>query len=145
MLATVERLQVLTESEQLSKMILQTEIADTYRRLYDKLKTDPRTQEKITSFVRMKILYDEVQRFGRYHPDYSRVMKETRKLKRDMDMDENVARFRQAENELQQLLDEISIIIGKSVSEHIKVPTGNPFFDTASSCSGGCSTGGGCG
>ena len=55
-----------------------------------------------------------------------------------MDLDENVAEFRKAENDLQGLLDEVSIIIGHSVSEQIKVPTGNPFF-------GSHSSGGGCG
>ena len=56
----------------------------------------------------------------------------------------NVAAFRKAENALQDILDQISVIVGKSVSPHIKVPTGNPFFDAGSSCSGGCGSGGGC-
>ena len=58
-----------------------------------------------------------------------------------MDLDEHVAQFRRAENALQSLLDEISVIVGHSVSEQIKVPTGNPFFDS----SGGCGSGGSCG
>ena len=60
------------------------------------------------------------------------VMKKVREVKREMDLDENVAQFRRAENDLQSLLDEISVIIGHSVSEHIKVPTGSPFFDSLS-------------
>jgi len=93
----------------------------------------------------MKELYADVQRFGRYHPDYKEIMIKTRERKREMDLDENVANFRRAETELQTLLDEISLIIGRSVSEHIKVPTGNPFFDSGSSCGGGCGSGGACG
>ncbi len=38
--------------------------------------------------------------------------------------------FEVVENELQSILDEVSVLIGRSVSENIKVPTGNPFFDT---------------
>lgn len=145
LLATIERLEVLTAAEDLAKMILQSEAALKYRTAYFKLKHDSETQKKISEFMRMKDLFEDVQRFGRYHPDYKDINKKTREAKREMDLDENVARFRQAENELQQILDEISVIVGKSVSEHIKVPTGNPFFDSGSACSGGCGTGGSCG
>jgi hypothetical protein len=61
-----------------------------------------------------------------------------------MDLDDNVAEFRRSENELQDLLDKVSQIIGHSVSKNVKVPTGNPFF-SGSSCGGGCGTGGSCG
>jgi cell fate (sporulation/competence/biofilm development) regulator YlbF (YheA/YmcA/DUF963 family) len=144
LLATIERIEVLSEAESLAKMILQSEAAEHYQKSYDRLQNDPVTQRRISEFVRMKDLYEDVQRFGRYHPDYKYINQKTREAKREMDLDENVARFRQAENELQQILDEISIVVGKSVSQHIKVPTGNPFFDSGSSCSGGCGSGGGC-
>ncbi|WP_174733810.1 YlbF family regulator [Mesobacillus harenae] len=145
MLATLERLALIEEAEYLVQMILQSEEAEQYRdRLY-KLKNSKESQQKIYSFTVMKERYEEVQRFGRYHPDYKVVMMEVRTLKRELDMDPNVAEFKKAENELQSILDEVSMVIGRSVSEHIKVPTGNPFFDTGSSCGGSCGTGGGCG
>ena len=86
---------------------------------------------------------DYSQLLGLY-AQYKEIMTETRLKKREMDMDENIANFRVAENELQTLLDEVSVLIGRSVSEHIKIPTGNPFFEGAS-CSGGCGSGSGCG
>ncbi|QQZ08061.1 YlbF family regulator [Heyndrickxia vini] len=144
MLATIERLQIITEAEDLAKMILQSEAADEYRKSYIKLYNDSQSQEKIKEFNKMKDLYEDVQRFGRYHPDYKSINIRTRQAKREMDMDENVARFRKAENALQDILDHVSVIVGKSVSQHIKVPTGNPFFAENSSCSGGCGSGGGC-
>ena len=45
---------------------------------------------------------------------------------------------------LQDVMDQISLIIGKSVSEGIKVPVSNPFFSSGSSCGSGCGTGGAC-
>jgi hypothetical protein len=59
-------------------------------------------------------------------------------------MNEQVAALKVAENEYQDLLDEISLIIGHSVSEAVKVPVSNPFFASSSSCGTGCGTGGGC-
>lgn len=145
MLATLERLEILDQAEQLSSIILQSDVVEYYLSCLNKLRTSKETQQKIKAFTKEKELYEEVQRFGRYHPDYQKVMRNIRELKRDMDMDDNVAEFKRAENDLQALLDEVSVIIGKSVSEKIKVPTGNPFFDSSSSCGGGCGSGGSCG
>lgn len=145
MLATLERTEILDQAENIAEMIIQSVEAENYRKSLYRLKTNKETQRKISEFVRMKERYEEVQRFGKYHPDYKHVMKSIRELKRDMDMDVNVAEFRKAENDLQSILDEVSVIIGRSVSHNIKVPTGNPFFDNSSACGSGCGTGGSCG
>lgn len=143
LLATLERIEIMELAERLGEMINQTDIADEYRLYYNRLQTDAMTRQKIDAFVKMKDRYDEVQRFGRYHPDYMHVLRKTRELKREMDMDENVAKFRRIENNLQSLLDEVSKKVGQAVSDHVKIAAGNPFFET--SCGGGCGTGGGCG
>jgi cell fate (sporulation/competence/biofilm development) regulator YlbF (YheA/YmcA/DUF963 family) len=145
-LATSERIELLDHSEHLAKMILKSDIAAKYRVCLYNLQTNKETQRKITQFVSLKDLYEDVQRFGKYHPDYKRIMTQIRVAKREMDLDDNVAAFKLAENDLQGLLDEISVLIGGAVSDQIKVPTGNPFFETSSGCSsGGCGSGGGCG
>ncbi|KSU62400.1 regulator [[Bacillus] enclensis] len=144
MLATIERMEILDSADELSQWILNSDVAENYRKSLYKLRNNDVTQKKIQLFTRMKERYEEVQRFGRYHPDYKTVMKEIRERKREMDMDDNVAEFRRAENELQDLLDKVSLIIGHSVSKNVKVPSGNPFF-SGSSCGGGCGSGGSCG
>ncbi|WP_075981042.1 YlbF family regulator [Bacillus massilinigeriensis] len=144
MLATLESIKILDEANELAKMILESDVAENYRTHLYRMKTNKSTQQKIQAFVKMKDLYEEVQRFGRYHPDYKKVMMSIRETKREMDLDEHVANFKKAENDLQSLLDEVSVIVGHSVSEHIKVPTGNPFFESSCS-SGGCGSGGSCG
>ncbi|GAA0338836.1 regulatory iron-sulfur-containing complex subunit RicF [Bacillus carboniphilus] len=143
MINTLEKVLVTEKAEQLAEMILQSEIAEEYKKAYKKMNSHPVTESKIRRFTELKERYEEVQRFGKYHPDYKWVNKEIREAKREMDLDDRVAEFRRAEMDLQSLLDEISVMIGHSVSEHIKVPTGNPFFDNGS-CSGGCGSGGGC-
>ncbi|KIY21318.1 MULTISPECIES: YlbF family regulator [Mesobacillus] len=131
------------EAEQLVSMILQSDIAEYYRECLYKVKTNAETQRKVREFVDMKDRYEEVQRFGKYHPDYKDIMGKIRLVKRELDIDLVIAEFKKAENDLQSLLDEVSVIIGRSVSDSVKVPTGNPFFE--SSCSGGCGSGGSCG
>ena len=61
----------------------------------------------------MKERYEEVQRFGRYHPDYNIVMKSIRIQKRELDMNEQVAALRLAENDVQHLFDEVGSIVAK--------------------------------
>ncbi|GLB61197.1 YlbF family regulator [Cytobacillus sp. NCCP-133] len=143
MLATLERMAILDKADEIAAMIIESEEANQYRKSLYILKNSRETQRKVKEFVKMKELYEEVQRFGKFHPEYKKVMMSIRELKREMDMDVHVAEFRRAENGLQNLLDEVSVLIGRSVSEHIKVPTGNPFFE--SSCGGGCGNGGSCG
>lgn len=145
MLATIERIELLEKAEELVQMVLESDIAENYRQCLYRVKSSKETQAKVQAFAKMKERYEEVQRFGRYHPDYKEVMGQIRVLKREVDLDDAVAEFKKAENDLQGLLDEISVLIGRSVSDSVKVPTGNPFFDTGSSCGGGCGSGGSCG
>ncbi|WP_419888576.1 YlbF family regulator [Neobacillus niacini] len=143
MLATSERIELLDYAEQLAQMVLKSDIVEQYQICLYNMQNNKDTQEKIHRFVNIKELYEEVQRFGKYHPDYKRVMSQIREYKREMDLDPFVAEFKLAENDLQSLLDEISMLVGGAVSKQIKVPSGNPFFDTGSHGSG-CGGGGSC-
>ncbi|MDT2045674.1 regulator [Priestia aryabhattai] len=145
MLTTMRTIELLDESDALANMVLHSDVAEHYRECLNRLNKDTEAQELIAEFGKMKEQYEDVQRFGKYHPDYKSITKQMRDIKRSVDLQHTIAAFKKAENELQKLLDEISVIIGQSVSEHIKVPTGNPFFDTGSSCGGGCGAGGSCG
>jgi len=144
MLATLERIELLEKAEQLAKMILESEIAEQYQLCLYKLQNNKETQRKINHFVNLKERYEEVQRFGKYHPDYKLVMSQIREVKREMDLDPQVANFKVAENDLQYLLDEVSKQVAGAVSEQIKVPSSNPFFETHSSHGAGCGGGGSC-
>ncbi|MFP7732934.1 YlbF family regulator [Priestia aryabhattai] len=145
MLTTMRTVELLDESDHVANMVLQSDVAENYRQCLYRLKKDSHAQALIAEFVKIKEQYEDVQRFGKYHPDYKTITRQVRDVKRQVDLHATIAAFKKAENELQKLLDEISVIIGQAVSEHIKVPTGNPFFDTGSSCGGGCGSGGSCG
>lgn len=147
MLATMERVDILQRADELAQFVLQSEIGEQYLQTLYNMREDRLAQKKIKQFASMKELFEEVQRFGKYHPDYKRVNLEIRQLKRDMDLHPTIAEFKMAETGLQSLLDEISMRVGHAVSPTIKVPAGSPFFESASSgcSSGSCGTGGGCG
>ncbi|MCG7342757.1 YlbF family regulator [Sporosarcina sp. ACRSL] len=143
MMMTDEWMSIIEQSEILSDMLLSSEIIQEYRRANHAVYSDKSLAKAIYDFTNMKERYEEVQRFGRYHPDYKTVMKDIRIQKRELDMNEQVAALRIAENDVQNLLNEISTIIARAVSDSVKVPTGDGFFSD-SSCGGSCGTGGGC-
>ncbi len=149
MLATLERVELIEQAERLADMIVQSEVSDNYRQCLNILNKDQDAQHLIKRFVIIKDRFEEVQRFGKYHPDYKEVTMEIRYLKREVDLHPTIMAFKKAEKQLQELLDEISVMIGQAVSQYIKVPTGNPFFDQKScssgSSAGGCGSGGSCG
>ncbi|AUO11041.1 YlbF family regulator [Priestia megaterium] len=145
MLTTMRTVELLDESDHVAKMVLQSDVAENYRQCLYRLNKDSHAQALIAEFVKIKEQYEDVQRFGKYHPDYKTITRQVRDVKRQVDLHATIAAFKKAESELQKLLDEISVILGQAVSEHVKVPTGNPFFDTGSSCGGGCGSGGSCG
>lgn len=143
MIATLEHVQILDRTEQLISMIMQSDTMHDYIYKRNALNEDEEAQELIQSFNRLKSHYEDVQRFGRYHPDYNQIMRDVRSAKRKMDMHESVAAFKIAERQLQKLLDEISEQIAASASDQIMVPKdGAAWTDTG--CAGGCGSGGAC-
>lgn len=144
MIATSDLLEVIENSEILATYITQSDIAMNYKQARKELDEDVNAQLLIAQFIQMKEKYEEVQRFGKYHPDFKDVSTDMRELKRELDLHETIATFKKAESELEKLLNEVSRIIADAVSPQIKVPTGNPFFDNRS-CQGGCGSGGACG
>lgn len=145
MMMTSEWLHILDGADELSAMILQSEPVQQYRLAHKAVYENEALVQQINAFQRMKDQYEDVQRFGKYHPDYNTIMKSIRKQKRELDLNEAICALRVAENEVQYLLDEVSLLIGRSVSEAVKVPMSNPFFETGASCGSSCGTGGGCG
>ncbi|HET7580939.1 MAG TPA: YlbF family regulator [Bacillales bacterium] len=143
MIATMDEAALLDKADGLARMVTDSDAAEHYRACKHRLQQDPEAQKLIQRFMDMKEKYEEVQRFGKYHPDFDRITGEVREVKRELDMNEAIAAFKKAEEELEALLGEVSQIIAYAVSPQIKVPTGNPFFDNLR-CSGGCGAGGKC-
>lgn len=145
MMMTSDWAMILEEVDDLNKMIRSSEQFTNLQQAHLAVYTDEELVRKINDFQRMKVQYEDVQRFGKYHPDYQTIMKSIRVKKRELDINDKVLALRLAETDYQDLLDEIGVLIGKKVSESIKVPVSNPFFQSESSCSsGGCGSGGSC-
>jgi len=138
---TEETLSILDEIENLSDMIVQSDVYQTYQYAKDNLENDDEAHLLYQAFLKSKDLYDDVMRFGKYHPDYKRIMMETRQRKRTYEMLPVVMEYKTKEVALQNLIDEVLTKIAFAVSENVKIEAGNPFFQTGHN---GCATGGSC-
>lgn len=143
MIASLDIASYLNGAHELGQLILHSEEVKHYRRSHFELERDAGALALIKSFISKKEQFEEVERFGKYHPDYDRVKKEMRETKRTMDTNDRVIQFKKAERELESILNEVSKIVAFSVSEGIKVPTGNPFWDQGGCGGSGCGTGDG--
>ncbi|HLR75120.1 MAG TPA: YlbF family regulator [Virgibacillus sp.] len=144
MIATLEHVEILDRAERLGQMILQSEVVEEYNQAKQALQADKVAQQLIRDFINIKDDYDDVQRFGRYHPDYNQIMKNVRSTKRKMDMNDKVASYKIKERQVQNLLDDISECIAGGVSEEIKVPKDGAALSDTGCATGGCGSGGTC-
>ncbi|TDM03578.1 YlbF family regulator [Macrococcus hajekii] len=130
---------VLDKADELNAYILQSESYEQYRAHQLALKQNEEVEILKKQLIKLKERYDEVMRFGRYHPDYMETLLETRRAKKAYDLHPAVAEAKKSEMALQSLLDEVLVIVSNAISKEVKVESGNPFFTTEHSCSGGCS------
>lgn len=138
---TEETLTVLDEIEALSDKILESRLYQEYREAEQALADNDEAHLLYQAFLKSKDKYDEIMRFGKYHPDYQSVMLDTRKRKRAYEMLPVVMDHKQKEVALQELIDQVIMKIAYAVSENVKIEAGNPFFQKDA---GGCATGGSC-
>ncbi|MGX7196119.1 YlbF family regulator [Enterococcus olivae] len=127
--------------DQVEKLLKTLEDSQTFKSyLLNKknLSQDKEVQEIRSDFLQKKEAFDRVAAYGGYAPDHREKQRSLRKAKRVLDVHPVVAEFRISETELQGVLDELGIKIARSISEEIKVDTGNPFFESRSSCGGKC-------
>lgn len=134
--------QMVDQAYKISDLIQDSQPMREYLRAKETMEKDPEAQKLIRDFQRKKDAYEEVQRFGKYHPDFKTITKDVRKFKRKVDMHPTIADFKQAESALDELLHTVANTLAVSVSDEIKVPSDNPFLDKSG---GGCGTGGSCG
>jgi len=141
-LETADMTRLLLQSQELSTMINQSREVSEYLQAKRRMEADAEVQRLLALFEKKKEQYEDVQRFGKYHPDYHHISKEVRELKRTIELMDSVQAFKRAEDSLDELLYQVSRTIANAVSDTIKVPSNNPFLEAASN---GCGTGGSCG
>lgn len=89
-------------------------------------------------FAKAKELFEECQRFGRFHPNYHEAKDKVKQIEKQLAEIECVSKFKASEQAVDDMLYEVSRLIAESVSDTIKVPGNERSL-------GGCGSGGSCG
>ena len=107
------------------ELIDEIKSSNEFKRLLELDKMIKSNQELVTlidSFNKIKSKYDEVSKYGKYHPDLKSVQIELSLKKEEVYTNEIIKEYKQLEKDLQTRLDFISKEIASSVSSKIKHP-----------------------
>lgn len=135
--------EIINQTYRLAELILHSSLVENYTNTKEKMYADEEAIVSIISFQELKEKYEEVQRFGKYHPDYRDVQGQVREAKKKLEGIPLVVAFQKAEEELDEVLYQVSRMIADAVSSKIKVLSNNPLQASGTGCgSGGCGSGG---
>lgn len=140
---TTELIKIQEMSEELARNIVKSDLGLVYIKNKLAMESDRDAQKKISIFLQEKEKFEEINKYGKYHPEYKVQSKKVRTLKREMDMHPSIAAFKMAETEFVAMLEEVSRIIGHTVSKNILIPSSNPLYSKGHKK--GCGHGGHCG
>ncbi|CCQ92385.1 conserved hypothetical protein [[Clostridium] ultunense Esp] len=133
---------ILEKTDELIERILDSEFIAEYKETRSRLNQNMQAQEKIRKFIELKEKFEEVARFGKYHPDYKRIRLEALIAQRELELDPEISAFKEAERKLEHLFYEISRLLAEQVSPTILVPGDSPFATRSHCAGGGCSSSG---
>ncbi|HUC93392.1 MAG TPA: YlbF family regulator [Paenibacillus sp.] len=144
--ATLDMADLLSAAYELGDMINFSADAADYLYWKGEMERNGEVQALVKRFAKAKEKFEDCQRFGRFHPDYHAAKDEANAVQRELDAHDCVRGFKAAEKALDELLQEVSTLIARAVSEDIKVPSNDPLPSSGCGGGGSCSCGsGGCG
>ncbi len=127
---------------ELGEMIKQSALAAEYVYYKDRVGRDATVHALVRDFAKAKERFAECERFGRFHPDYNEALDRVYEMEARLAAIEPVKQFKEAEQAVDLLLHEVSLLIARAVSSSIKVPDNDPNPKGCGS-GGSCSCGGG--
>lgn len=93
-----------------------------YIELHQKMEEDQEIKELIKVFNKIKVKYEEVSKYGKYHPDLKQVQQELSVTKAKVYEHPVIKEYKELEKDIQKELNHISAQIAQSVSLKIKHP-----------------------
>lgn len=136
---TIDMASLLGSAYELGDMINNSTDVAEYIYWKQKVEQNEEVQQLVRALDKKKELFEETERFGRFHPNYHEAKDAVKAVEARLDEFEEVRRFKELEQRLDDMLYDISKMIAHSVSETIKVPSNDP-----NPKGGGCGGGGSC-
>ena len=100
---------------------------ENYRLKRQKFENDRELQEQLFAFQELKDSYDTAKAYEAFRPDVRELKRRVLRMKRQIDLNEVVIGYRQAEFDLQTILANLGEEIAQAVSNQIFIDTGLPL------------------
>ena len=100
---------------------------ENYRLKRQKFENDRELQEQLFAFQELKDSYDTAKEYEAFRPDVRELKRQVLRMKRQIDLNEVVIGYRQAEFDLQTILANLGEEIAQAVSNQIFIDTGLPL------------------
>lgn len=131
--------EILLQIYDLAEMINQSEEAAEYIKNKEVVEKDLQIAQLKEELTKEKKQFEEVKRFGQYHPDYQEIKSKLDQTLLTIEQNENIQKFKKAENRLDDLLYQVTHILGQSISKSIKI--GRNDAEEENGCAiGSCNT-----
>jgi len=137
--ATIDMASLLLKAYELGDTIIDSAPVADYLYWQSEVANNTEVKEIQREFNKAKELFEECQRFGRFHPNYHEAKDKVKEVEQRLQAIACVRQFKEQEQQLDELLHEVATTIARAVSETIKVPSNEK------GAGGGCGSGGSCG
>lgn len=125
-MSTLDMSELLLEAYQLADHINESKEVKRYLDLKRRVQESEEAQSLIARFQRKKELFEQAQRFGHFHPDYHAAKEEAEAFLKQIKEHPLIGQYLKAEEQVDQLLSEVSRTLAQAVSDSIKVPINDP-------------------
>ena len=110
--------------EYLVSYFLKLPEVENYRLKRQKFENDRELQEQLFAFQKLKDSYDTAKAYEAFRPDVRELKRQVLRMKRQIDLNEVVIGYRQAEFDLQTILANLGEEIAQAVSNQNFIDTG---------------------
>lgn len=116
--------ELIDEAQQLGNQINHSQEVLLYLKLKQEVQTDQEAQLMMRTFEKIKAEFEETKRFGIFHPNYHEAKEKMANYQEKLNNHQLIGQFLQAEEQVEQLLYQISYLVARSISKEVKVPNG---------------------
>lgn len=114
--------EVIEKTYELIEEIKSTPKYKRLMKLKEIIESDQSIRDLIQSFQKWNAKFEEVSKYGKYHPDLKQVQLSFKEAKEKLYTNIVVREYKSLENDLQKELDHISASIAQAISKKIKHP-----------------------
>lgn len=100
---------------------------ENYRLKRQKFENDRELQGQLFAFQELKDSYEEVKEYAAFRPDVRDLKRQVLRMKRQIDLNEVIIGYRQAEFDLQTILASLGEEVAQAISNQIFIDTGLPL------------------